>query len=171
MKHFSYLGLGSNIDANRHLELGLAELAHILTVIDISSVVKSEAIGFDGDPFLNLVVSVETSADLATLHMQLREIEFRYGRTENCTKFSSRTLDIDILTFDDLAGQHHGITLPRPETTENAFVLGPLSEIAPSYVLPGQTSSMAELWAQFDKAGQPLEIVRLADDAPRKIQL
>lgn len=174
MNHLVYLGLGSNIEPERNLECGLAELESSWEVIKVSGVVRSSAVGFDGEPFLNLVVSIQVTCSLQELHTAIRAIEFRYGRTEDCTKFSSRTLDIDILTFDDLRGEHHGIMLPRPETTKNAFVLGPFAELAPDLVLPGESMSLSELWDAYDKTRQRLEPVCMAwesGDARRNFKL
>jgi 2-amino-4-hydroxy-6-hydroxymethyldihydropteridine diphosphokinase len=174
MTHLVYLGLGSNTDPEHNLRCGLEELETRYDLIDVSGVVKSAAVGFDGEPFLNLVVYLQVTASLQDLHTTLRSIEFAYGRTEDCTKFSSRTLDIDILTFDDLQGEHHGIILPRPETTRNAFVLGPFAEVAPDLVLPGESLSLRALWEAYDKVEQVLEpvcLIRESGDAARKFKL
>jgi 2-amino-4-hydroxy-6-hydroxymethyldihydropteridine diphosphokinase len=146
MNHVVYLGLGSNIDPQTHIARGLSELEAAFTLSDISSVYESPAIGFAGAPFLNLVARTSTELDLASLARHIRAIEYRYGRTVDCTKYSSRTIDIDILSFDDLYGIHAGICLPRPEATVNAFVLRPFAEIASDLVLPGETCTLGTLW-------------------------
>lgn len=89
----------------------------------------------------------------------MKTIEFSYGREENCSKFSPRTLDIDILTFDELAGTHHGIELPRPEATVNAYVLEPFAEIAPDLVLPGHARALAEIRPDASQCIEPLAFV------------
>ena len=105
------------------------------------------------------MVAIETDADLPGLVSQLREIEFRYGRTEASDKYSSRHLDIDLLTYDDRFGEHGGIRLPRGEITVNAFVLCPFAEIAGNRVIPGQEKTLGKLWQDYDRTGQPLERV------------
>lgn len=144
-----YLGVGSNINAASNLTSGLDELHSLVQMQRISSVYWSEAVGFDGPPFLNLAVRGDTSLSLLQLQSTLREIELAYGRAPDASKFSSRHLDIDILCFDRLAGVIDGIQLPREETTLNAFVLAPMAEIAPNEILPGETLSLAALWASY----------------------
>lgn len=156
MTHLVYLGLGSNIRPAHHITAGLDELDRHFELICVSSVYESEAVGFAGDNFLNLVAGIRTALTLSDLHHRLRALEFDYGRDEDCTKFSSRTLDIDILTYDDLSGEHDGIDLPRGETLTNAFVLCPFAEIAPELILPGQTESLHALWQRYDTSRQPI---------------
>ena len=85
-----------------------------------------------------------------------RNIEYEYGRQPNSSKFSSRTLDIDILLYGNLQGNFDGLILPRDEITQNAFVLLPLQEIAPTLELPGANKSIAQLWREYDKNQQVL---------------
>ena len=98
---------------------------------------------------------------MGELQSALRDIEFRHGRAANATRFSARTLDIDILTLGDLSGLIDGVRLPRPEITENAFVLRPLAELAGDVLHPELKISYAELWAGYDQASQPLRCVVL----------
>ena len=159
MIHRAYLGIGSNIEPEKHVRLGLDELATSFRLSRVSTVYRSAAAGFDGAPFLNCVVAIDTVMPLAALAAAIREIEFRYGRTLDCSKFSSRHLDIDILTFDDLSGVHDGIVLPREEISKSAYVLCPFAEIAGDLRLPEQHLTLARLWQQYDRACQPLEHV------------
>lgn len=151
-----YLGLGSNIERERYLLAGLDALELLLGELALSPVYDSRAIGFDGQPFLNMVVGASTSLPLAELATRLRHIETEYGRPANATRFSARQLDIDILTYGHLAGEFGGVTLPRGEILENAFVLRPLAELAPRACHPVDGRSYAELWAVFDQASQAL---------------
>lgn len=160
--HRVYLGLGSNIDPMANLPKGLDELASRYELVSISGAVQSAAVGFDGAAFVNLAVGLDTESPLAQLAVELRDIEYMYGRTPDCSKYSSRTLDIDILLYDDLAGEHEGMLLPRPEIRHNAFVLGPLSEVAGDLVLPGARETIDQLWTTYDKSRQPLASVSMA---------
>lgn len=165
MNETAFLGLGSNIDAPRHIETGLDELAQLTELRRISSVYRSQAIGFDGDPFLNLVVEVRTALSPGRLHTALREIEVRYGRPANAPKNAARHLDIDILTVGTLSGVIEGVELPRGEVFENAFVLAPFAELAPDRVLPGQTAPLGTLWEHYQRQrppGSPQQIERTA---------
>lgn len=151
-----YLNLGSNIDPAAHLRAGLNELDQAYGVQGLSSAYESAAIGFDGPAFLNMAVALDVSCTLAELAPALRDIEYAYGRPRNSTRFSSRTLDIDILTFADTVGTVVGVELPRPEILYNAFVLWPLAELAPEQVHPVEQRSYAQLWAVFDQSSQAI---------------
>ncbi len=108
--------------------------------------------GFDGPPFLNLVVGFKTDMDLGQLSRELKQLERNHGRTEALKKFSSRTLDIDILTYDNLHGLHEGILLPRPEISYNAYVLRPFAELQPELILPGSNVRLIDLWHDLNKS-------------------
>lgn len=151
-----YLSLGSNIDRYHHIEAGLDALTERFGALTVSTVFESEAVGFNGDNFLNLVVGMETVLSVAQLSECLKRIEAEHGRERSAPKFSARTLDIDILTYDDWVGVHEGVRLPRPEITENAFVLQPLAEIAPALLHPQLQVSYAELWRRYDTSIQRL---------------
>lgn len=154
-----FLGLGSNIERERYITAGLDALQGLFQDLALSSVYDSAAIGFDGQPFLNLVSAVSTDLPLTALAARLRHIEVEHGRPANATRFSPRHLDIDILTYDDLVGTFGGVTLPREEILENAFVLCPLAELAPDRLHPGVKRSYRSLWADYDGATQRLEKV------------
>ena len=112
---------------------------------------ESEAVGFDGDNFLNMVVALQSDMPLWCIRDVLKAIEDQNGRDRSQKRFSGRTLDIDILTCDDLSGEFDGVVLPRPEITENAFVLKPLADICPLQLDPVSGKSYATLWQQYDR--------------------
>ena len=161
MSHRVYLSLGSNIDRERHIKAALVALTKSFGELNISPVYESEAVGFDGDPFYNLVVGFDTTQPLAAVISTLKSIEDRNGRVRGGAKFSGRTLDIDVLTYGDLTGVHDGILLPRDEIDQNAYVLLPLADIAGDEMMPGTDKTYAELWAGFDKGKQRLWVVAL----------
>jgi 2-amino-4-hydroxy-6-hydroxymethyldihydropteridine diphosphokinase len=156
-----YLNLGSNIDREAMLRAGLAELRERFGELAFSSVYQSAAVGFEGDFFWNLGVGLQTELTLPELATQLRELEYAHGRPMDATRFSSRTLDIDILTYAETVGEFDGVVVPRPELTENAHVLAPMAELAPASKHPLLGISYGELWAGYDKISQPLERVEL----------
>jgi 2-amino-4-hydroxy-6-hydroxymethyldihydropteridine diphosphokinase len=151
-----YLGVGSNIERERYIVAGLDALELLLGDLALSSVYESAAVGFDGQPFLNLVVGATTGLGVGDLQRRLRHIEVEHGRPANATRCSPRHLDIDILTYGDQVGLVEGVELPRGEITENAFVLCPLAELAPRVLYPLARQSFGELWQAYDKASQPL---------------
>ena len=95
-----YISIGSNIEAERHLRLAIAELRKHYEDLRLSSVYESEAVGFDGDNFLNMVVGLDTDEEVHTVVQTLREIEDRHGRIRSGPRFSARTLDLDLLLYD-----------------------------------------------------------------------
>ena len=152
-----WLGLGSNIDAEKHIRSAVAALRTHYRDLVISPVYESEAVGFEGDNFLNLVIGVDTSETLDELNETLKSIEAENGRLREAEKFSSRTLDIDILTYgyEDLT--ERGINIPRHEILTYAFVLKPLADIAPDEMHPHIGMSYKQLWDGFDQDSQPMK--------------
>jgi 2-amino-4-hydroxy-6-hydroxymethyldihydropteridine diphosphokinase len=159
-----FLGLGSNIEPARYLPLGLAELETLLGSLRVSKVYEGAAIGFSGAPFWNLVVEAQTELTVGDLQTALRVIEYAHGRPAQASRFSPRSLDIDILVYGDICGVIDGVVLPRAEILDNAFVLRPLAELAASCVHPAVGRTYAELWQDYDAGSQPLTVVSW--DAP-----
>lgn len=110
-----------------------------------------EASRVDGDNFYNLVVGIETEFSVGELSSYLKALEDQNVRHRDCPRFSARTLDIDILTYDDAVGTIDGILLPRQETLENAFVLLPLAELVPNEVHPVAKLNYKTLWQRYDR--------------------
>lgn len=158
-RHLVYLSIGSNIDREHYISRALDALAATYGPMDISPVYESASFGFEGDPFYNLVTGLQTEATLRRLIDNLKQIESDNDRTRNGKKFSSRTLDIDVLTYDEFHGIHEQIRLPRPEIFEQAYVLAPFADIAPTLTLPGTTRPLSALWHDFEKSRQPLSRV------------
>jgi 2-amino-4-hydroxy-6-hydroxymethyldihydropteridine diphosphokinase len=150
------LSLGSNLDAGHHIDKALTALARRFGDLRLSSVYESKAVGFSGGNFLNMVVAVQTDAELAVISLFLKALENQHGRTSDQQRFSSRTLDIDILSYGSRVGRFDGMQLPRPEITENAYVLWPLAEVCGALVDPHSGQSYADLWQAYDKSRQDL---------------
>jgi len=132
-----YLSLGSNIERYKRIGAALDALAEQFGELIISPVYESVSVGFEGDNFLNLVVAMDTDIPVGTLSNALRKIENNNGRVRAGSKFSARTLDIDILTYGNEVGLIDGIELPRDEITKYGFVITPLVDIAANELLPG----------------------------------
>ena len=151
-----YLSLGSNIDRERHIGAALDALAKHFGSLEISTVFESVAVGFEGDSFYNLVVGIHSGLAVGEIAKVLKHIEDCNGRDRSAPKFGPRSLDIDILTVDNLAGEIDGIKLPRNEVLKNAFVLQPLAELAPDMIHPLTNKTMGQHWQEFDKTSQQL---------------
>ncbi len=151
-----YLSIGSNIDRERSVKLAVEQLRKIFGELTISTVYESEAVGFDGDAFYNLVVGFDSESGLNDIQQQLRTIETNNGRERGAEKFNPRTLDLDLLLYGDLDLQDQGVDIPRAEIFEYAFVLKPLAEIASGECHPQTGEEYGVIWNKFDRSIQPL---------------
>jgi 2-amino-4-hydroxy-6-hydroxymethyldihydropteridine diphosphokinase len=157
----AYLSLGSNIDAVNHLRIAAAALRERFGNIVMSKVYRTRAVGFDGPDFHNTAAVIDTDLDPYELNAWLHALEDAYGRDRSGPRYGDRTLDIDIVLFDDRVLEGPGnLRIPRPEL-KHAFVLRPLAEIAPEVVVPGTGLTLAQLWAVHPEHGAELESVEI----------
>ena len=142
----AYLSLGSNLDPEKHLRAALTALRAKFGNIIVSPVYRFAAVGFDGPEFLNLAVGIDTELDPLALNDWLHALEDREGRRRDAPRFSSRTLDVDIVLYGELVltGPGH-LELPRSDL-RHTFVLKPLVDIAPQAVQPVLGKTLAQLW-------------------------
>ena len=155
MQHCILISLGSNIDREVHARHGLLSLQHAFSNMTCSRMFESEAVGFPGSHFYNCVVRAYTSLPVEEVVTTLKSIELKNGRTHSEKKFCSRTLDLDLLTYDNVVCTQP-VVLPREEILYNAFVLQPLSELVPEEVHPLEKKTYLQLWQAFDNASQKL---------------
>ena len=157
-----YISLGSNVERKYHVLQGLQALAQTFNLafeqLTLSSLFESEAVGFNGNAFYNMVVGIKTDYSVEQVVIKLRDIEIAYGRPVDAKKFSPRTLDLDLLLYDDLI-INSPAQLPRDEIDKNAFVLWPLSQVAPLLIHPIIKKNYQTLWQNYDQASQQLAIV------------
>ncbi|PAU77069.1 2-amino-4-hydroxy-6-hydroxymethyldihydropteridine diphosphokinase [Halovibrio salipaludis] len=146
-----YISIGSNQNTVVNVRAALDALSARFGELAISSVYESEAVGFEGENFLNLVVALNTDEPVGPLAEWLKQVEDDNGRERNRPRFSSRTLDLDVLTYGDLVGTIDGVELPRSEILSNAFVLQPLAEIAPDERHPVSGERYADLWQSYER--------------------
>jgi 2-amino-4-hydroxy-6-hydroxymethyldihydropteridine diphosphokinase len=153
-----YVSIGSNIDRERNIAFALQRLADDYGPLQQSSVYESDAVGFDSAPFYNLVVGFTTGIAPLELQEQLHAIEAASGR-ERVGTMTARSLDLDLLTYDDLVMEEGRLVLPRADITRYAFVLCPLSEIAPDARHPASGERYADMWSVFGDSEQVLSRV------------
>jgi 2-amino-4-hydroxy-6-hydroxymethyldihydropteridine diphosphokinase len=151
-----YVSIGSNINREQNILSGIRSLRQAFGELQLSSIYDSEAVGFDGAAFYNLAAGFDTTLDVHAVVSRLRDIEDAHERRRDGPRFSSRTLDIDLLLYDDLVLDSAALKLPRAEILHNAFVLAPLAEIAPTLKHPEVGLTYAELWQRFDQDSQRL---------------
>ena len=147
-----YISIGSNIDKEKNIPSSLQALGCLFGVLTISSVYESEPVGFSGDTFYNMVVGFDSDLDVKAVAKHLRQIELDHGRTRDCKKFSSRTLDLDLVLYGDLVVSDGRLQIPRDEIERYAFVLEPLAEVAGDLQHPVKHITYAEMWRKFDKS-------------------
>jgi len=146
-----FVSVGSNIEREKHIRAGILALKNCFGALTLSSVYESDAVGFDGSPFLNLIVAFESEKPPAQVDLMLDNIEKQNGRTSEQKKFNPRTLDLDLVLYGNHISEDPSLEIPRDEITRYAFVLEPLAEIAGELKHPMTNESYSELWSNFDK--------------------
>jgi len=149
-----WVSIGSNQGKEQHIPAAIEDLRRCFGPLNQSSIYESPAFGFKGDVFHNLVVGFDSILDPGEIRMELRHIEDQHSRVRSQEKFSSRTLDLDLLLYDDLVTKQEGFQLPHPDILAYAFVLGPLAEIAPDLLHPTKGMSYKVLWQRFPTEGK-----------------
>ena len=138
--HTAFIGLGSNLaDPVAQVSQALKALGSLpgTRVVARSSLYRSAPVGYLEQPdFINAVAQLETELAPRALLDMLLALEQECGRTREFLN-APRTLDLDVLLYDDLVHHEHGLTIPHPHMHLRAFVLQPLLEIAPDCVIPG----------------------------------
>ncbi len=153
-KHLVYVGIGSNIDQEKYIRLAVQYLKASFgsqCQLRLSPVYKTEAVGFDGDDFFNLVACFLTELSPFDVEKQLKKIENQNGRRRDQEKFAARTLDIDLLLYDQDIINEKGISIPRDEIEKYAFVLSPLADLSPDLIHPQTQKNVAEMWQELSQ--------------------
>jgi len=159
--HTACLSLGSNLDPERHLRAAIDALHARFDDLVVSAVYRFPAVGYDGPDFLNAAAVLRTELSPEALNAWLHALEDAHGRDRSGSRYSDRTLDIDVVLFDDLIAEGAGnLRVPRDEL-RHAFVLKPLAEIAPDAVHPIESRTIAELWRAHPEYGTDFTAVAI----------
>lgn len=147
MSHTIYLSAGTNLgDRESNLQEAIASLNRYRAVVrKVSSIYETEPVGFRDQPwFLNIAIEAGTELTPLALLDCCQEIEQVHGRVRTFAN-APRTIDLDILLYDDLVVSTSRLTLPHPRMAQRKFVLAPLAELAPNVVHPSLKQSIRAL--------------------------
>ncbi len=152
----AFVALGSNIDPERNVPAALQRLAQAARVLGISMVYRTPAEGRPEQPaYYNCVAEVETAAAPLEFRLTLRQIEAALGRRRTADKYAARTIDLDLILYDELVFESDELTLPDPLIARRAFLACGILELAPELRLPGSGRPIAEIAASI--AGTEME--------------
>jgi 2-amino-4-hydroxy-6-hydroxymethyldihydropteridine diphosphokinase len=162
MPHIAFIGLGSNLgDPHSQLQRAFVDLDGLpgTHLTARSSLYRSAPLGcLDQPDFVNAVAKIATSLSPQALLQALLQIEHQHGR-QRTFRNAPRTLDLDVLLYDDMQLQEQGLTIPHPQMHLRAFVLQPLLEIAPDIGIPGVGQAQRSLQACQDQVLERLTSV------------
>ncbi len=152
-----FIGVGSNI-GNRlgYLNRAIEEIGRDpeIRFLRRSTIRETDPVG--GPPqgkYLNAVLEIQTGLTPEALHAHLRDIENRLGR-ERKERNAPRTLDLDILFYDQMTIESDRLTVPHPRLHERLFVLEPLAELEPGWIHPKLNKTVGQLWEEFRERNQ-----------------
>lgn len=163
-RHHAYIGFGSNLgDRLNNCRNAIRALAALppCSLLKISSFYETSPVGLVEQPaFINGVVLLETAEDAHWLLRQMLEIENTFGRIRTL-KWGPRSIDLDLLFFDDQIINTPELSVPHPSLHERRFVLEPLNEVAPDFCHPSLGKSVADLRNDLKDGDQRVEVLKI----------
>ncbi len=159
-----YLSIGSNLGKRyENCQNGILQLLGITKSLLImkSPFYETEPVGYEKQGwFLNAVIKIETPLGPYQLLRDLKSVESDLGRNFNQVRFGPRTLDLDILFYDNLIENTADLVIPHPRMHERRFVLKPLSDIAPNMVHPVLKKSVIQLLKGLEDSEQKIVLYK-----------
>ena len=140
----AYISIGSNVEAKKNIAKVKKKLNQLF-ICTFSDNFYTEAEGFEGQDFINLVAGFETSLDAVKLTQTLKTLEKKMGRESNQKGMHDRVIDLDLILLGDLIAQDQGINLPSNDIENYLFVLEPLAQIAKEHLHPVFNISFEEM--------------------------
>ena len=153
------VSIGSNLERERNVKDALAALCKTFGKLSRSPVYESAAYGFNGPPFYNLVVVFKTPLDVRSVRGKIQTIENQQGREMGENRSGSRSLDLDLLLYDDVVFHDQGLDVPRQEIFEHAYILKPLADLLPSMAHPVTGESFGDIWQRLGSHQEVLSVV------------
>ena len=156
----AFVSVGSNMDPAANTVRALRLLGREVRITNISTVYQTDAVGRPGaPPYYNCIVEIETEIPPVQLKLDvLRRIETELGRKRTGDKFADRTIDLDLILYDELVMNSEDLVLPDPDIALRPFLAYPLLELAPGLVIPGLARRVNGIAAALSRdAMSPLE--------------
>ena len=147
-----HINIGSNQNREANISGAIDFLRLNFSNIKISDIFESPAEGFEGDNFYNLGLSATTQLNIIDVNAVLKDIEKKFGRDRSQPKFSSRLIDLDLVTYDDIVDQE--MNLPRDDILKYSFVLAPLAQLSGGEIHPLTKQTYQQLWQSFQTDNQ-----------------
>lgn len=146
-KHIAYISMGSNLgDRIRNIEQGAADLEKVARIVKMSAYYQTSPVDYEDQGwFVNAAAKIETDLEAPALMEELKAIERRAGRERGGVRYGPRTLDLDIIFYDDAVIEYNGLVVPHPRMHKRCFVLRPLCDIDPGVIHPVMNRSVRDL--------------------------
>lgn len=145
-QHRAFVALGSNLDPEQNAERAVRLLVASASVVNLSTFYRTAKLGRpDASSFVNGMIELTTRRRPRALRRLLRKIERALGRVRTEDRDADRTIDLDLVLYDELIHSSAGLVLPDPDILTRPFLAGPLFELAPDLVLPGEHAPIRDV--------------------------
>ena len=157
MTSIVFIGIGSNIEPEKNITAAIQLMIKELQILQISNFYKSKAVGdFQQPAFINGVVKITTDLQAKNLKFDvLRKIESQLGRKRTSDKYAPRTIDLDILVYDECIINESDLLIPDPEINKRPFIAIPVFEVDPELIIPRTDIHISEIAREM--TGYPMQ--------------